>query len=415
MIVFRPSTTDDFNAVMSLANDLAGEGMTTLPADAEIIRKKLETSERSFKDTQTTFDRDTAKEQTYYFVVEDTETNEIIGINALFPSVEDEFKSGIPLKNAMLNPIEQRRKDNSTKRTIASPSPTLDQDLEFRASIVQKVNEPRFVKRRKISFSSPYGGETEMGSTVVGPEGRGKGLSKLLVGGAISFIAGERERFADKLFLEFRGAVDNNGAPTSGVYLSEQLLGDKLEKMGIEATFTNADAALSHNGHGAMYDEPLPVLDVSRIPEDVKHGIGKSHYLSGRLDDIVIKYEGMPKGPAITFDAAQGGRQNGAQIESLRTVKSITKQKNNEDWTNNLELTASFDQVDGERFTAVINNGQSGLDFRSVMADLIITPENKVVITEETAEAIRVPSDNLSFYYAPYGDSHPNNAPELTH
>ncbi len=76
MMIIRPICSSDLDALYQLAKG-AGVGVTTLPANAELLAERITLSEKSFK-------RRLPRERAnYMFALEDTEAGRIVGVSAI--------------------------------------------------------------------------------------------------------------------------------------------------------------------------------------------------------------------------------------------------------------------------------------------------------------------------------------------
>ena len=81
MIVIRPVKSADLEALLALASD-TGYGLTTLPHDRELLRKKILRSERSFRDMG-----DCPAGEAFLFVAEDVESHRVVGTSGIVSKV----------------------------------------------------------------------------------------------------------------------------------------------------------------------------------------------------------------------------------------------------------------------------------------------------------------------------------------
>src|SRR5882724_1205821 len=81
MILIRPVDTADLDALVELASD-AGFGLTTLPHDRELLRKRILKSQRSFRDMG-----DSPAGETYLFVAEDVSSRRVVGTSGIVSKV----------------------------------------------------------------------------------------------------------------------------------------------------------------------------------------------------------------------------------------------------------------------------------------------------------------------------------------
>src|SRR2546425_1260399 len=73
MVVIRPVRSSDVSHLLELAG-MAGVGLTTLPKDAGLVSNRIAKSDSSFAKLP-----DRPGGETYMFVLEDLETNKVVG------------------------------------------------------------------------------------------------------------------------------------------------------------------------------------------------------------------------------------------------------------------------------------------------------------------------------------------------
>lgn len=81
MLVLRPIQKTDFDALKTIAIE-SGHGFTSLPVDDELLSNKIDRSVKSFTKSVTK-----PYDEGYLFVLEDTQTGEIIGTTAIEAAV----------------------------------------------------------------------------------------------------------------------------------------------------------------------------------------------------------------------------------------------------------------------------------------------------------------------------------------
>ena len=83
MTIIRPVQTNDLEKLYVLAKQ-AGHGLTTLPADRERLKAKIDASLAAFAKVT-----DKPEDEYYLFVLEDSTTGEVIGTSALEAALAD--------------------------------------------------------------------------------------------------------------------------------------------------------------------------------------------------------------------------------------------------------------------------------------------------------------------------------------
>ncbi|MEE4245186.1 MAG: arginine N-succinyltransferase, partial [Kangiellaceae bacterium] len=172
MMLFRPATINDVEQISELAQQ-TGTGLTTLPKDPEKIKAKVQWSIDSFNSEVTT-----AGNEYYLFVIEDSESNKVVGTSALAAAV------------GLEQPFYTYKVGNTVH---ASP----------RLNIHRQI--PTLI------LGHDYTGTTEICTLFLSPDHRGGGNGKLLSKGRFLFMANHRQRFAETVIAEMRGFSDSAG------------------------------------------------------------------------------------------------------------------------------------------------------------------------------------------------------------
>ena len=172
MIVIRPVKLADLDALLALTSD-AGYGLTTLPHDRELLRKKILKSERSFRDMG-----DSPSGEAYLFVAEDLPSKRVIGT------------SGIVSKVGGFQPFYAYRLETSVHQSdilgVHKEIPTLHLVAE-------------------------HNGPSEIGSLFLAPEYRHSSNGRVLSLARFLFMAEHAACFDPIVVAELRGVIDSTG------------------------------------------------------------------------------------------------------------------------------------------------------------------------------------------------------------
>lgn len=182
MQVLRPITANDFDALKQIAIE-SGHGFTSLPVDDTQLKEKIERAEKSFaKNINQPLD------ESYLFVLEDSETGDVIGTTA----IEAAVGLSVPLYHYHLG------------KTVHH-SPTLN--------VYNTVDI--------LSMCNDYTGCSEI-CTLFLRENSRKGLTgRFLSRSRFLFMAQHSERFADTVIAEMRGVSDEDGHSPFWQWLQE--------------------------------------------------------------------------------------------------------------------------------------------------------------------------------------------------
>ncbi|TAL61484.1 MAG: arginine N-succinyltransferase, partial [Legionella sp.] len=172
MMLFRSANSADLDAIFDLAIQ-SGVGMTTLPKNKELLKKRLDWSTQSYQKKIST-----PADEYYFFVLEDLDTHKIVGTSAL------EAKTGheTPFYSYKLS-----------KRTRMCHSLNIRSDYE----VLSLVNDNQ--------------GRSELCTLFLNPDYRKHNNGLLLSKARFLFLAQNIDRFAPIVIAEMRGISDENG------------------------------------------------------------------------------------------------------------------------------------------------------------------------------------------------------------
>src|SRR3989440_2641191 len=172
MIVIRPVQLTDLDALVALAST-AGYGLTTLPHDRELLRKRIAKSLRSFRDMG-----DAPAGEAYLFVAEDVESGRVIGT------------SGIVSKVGGFQPFYAYRLETS-----------------LHESAILGVHK----QIRTLHLVAEHNGPSEICSLFLAPERRHDGSGRILSLARFLFMGERPECFDPIVVAELRGVIDESG------------------------------------------------------------------------------------------------------------------------------------------------------------------------------------------------------------
>lgn len=174
MVVMRPVTAEDLSAVEALAQ-LTGFGLTTLPRDARLLRRRIRDSLRGFEKMD---DEDPPRGETYLFVMQDTETGKVVGTSAVVSKIGG------------FEPFYAFRLETSIHES---------KQLSVRKEL------------RTLHLVEQHDGPCEIGTLFLSPDYRREGNGRLLSLSRFLFMADHIEYFDPTVIAEMRGVVDNKG------------------------------------------------------------------------------------------------------------------------------------------------------------------------------------------------------------
>jgi arginine N-succinyltransferase len=174
MLVIRPIALDDLPALETLSHS-AGFGLTTLPKDTKLLKRRIKASQRGFENLA---DEDPPRGETYLFVLEDTVSKTIAGT------------SGIISKVGGFDPFYGYRLESSVHAST---------QLKVRKTI------------QTLHLVEQHDGPCEIGSLFLAPRYRGGGAGRLLSLSRFLFMANHLQYFDPIVISELRGVVDEQG------------------------------------------------------------------------------------------------------------------------------------------------------------------------------------------------------------
>lgn len=273
MLIIRPLQETDLEALYAMAQS-AGKGLTTLPADRELLQRKI----RHARDT---FDQRCAPEAgLYLFALEDTELKQCVGISGI--------QARVGLDEVFYN---------------------------YRLSLT--VNASRelgvHVRTPTLQLSNDMTDTSEICSLLLSDTHRGGGNGLLLSRCRFMFLDHFRKHFSDKVFAEMRGVSDKDGRSP---------LWDALGSRFFDMDFTEADM-LSGLGNKSFIAELMPKFPIylPMLPDQARAVIGRVHENTAPALNM-LQAEGFNfNGMVDIFD---GGPVVEAFVHNIRTVREST-------------------------------------------------------------------------------------------
>ncbi len=171
MQIVRPVNTNDLEALMALAKKTGG-GMTSMPADYDLLAKRISDSVEACNADLTGKDG-----ATYFMVLEDVDSGDLVGTTAIYTNIGLD----LPFYTYKVLRVMQR-------------CPELD----------------RIQETQLLTLTNDYTGTTEIGSLFLLPEFRIKGNGSLLSRSRYMLMGNRPERFGNKTIAEMRGYRDED-------------------------------------------------------------------------------------------------------------------------------------------------------------------------------------------------------------
>ena len=262
MMIIRPIAVTDLSALYQLASK-AGVGLTTLPANEELLEKRINASQASFAGSAERAD------QIFVFVLEDTATLKIVGICAIAAAV------------GLRQPWYSYRVGQVVHAS---------QDLGI------------FTQTPTLFLSNDHTGKSELCSLFLDADYRFGKNGTLLSKSRFLFLAQFRDRFSKKIIAELRGVSDADG---------KSPFWESLGRHFFSMDFKDADY-LTGIGKKSFVAELMPKhpLYSSFLTPQAQAVIGQTHELTkpalSMLESEGFRFEGhvdiFDAGPAVECD-----------------------------------------------------------------------------------------------------------------
>lgn len=323
----RPVKAEDHRAVLSLAQ-MAGFGMTSLPADEEVLEAKIDASVRSFA-----ADSAYIGKERFLFVLEEPESGDVVGT------------TGIKTHVGLNQPFYSYKISTITQQS---------RELEL------------FSKHTMLNVTNDLTECSEIGSLFLSPEYRRDRLGRLLSLCRFMFIAAFPKFFAEQTIAELRGVHD---------YAGHSPFYDSIARHFFEMDFSQADYLNATKGNQFINDlMPRYPIYTSLLPKSARDVIGQPHPNSvparAMLEHQGFRWQGY-------IDIFDGGPTLQADTKRILTAAdSLTA-----------TISAIRDDVNASKFM-LSNERFEG--FRACSSRLEVQPDGSVHLTPRGAAMLEV-------------------------
>jgi arginine N-succinyltransferase len=326
MVLIRPVSIGDLDQLVALAEQ-AGVGLTTLPSDRNLLKRRILKSQRSMENIS-----DRPGGESFLLVMQDVESKKIIGA------------SGVVTKVGGFEPFYAYRLENQG----------LDSDflkIHKQITVLQLVRE--------------HDGPAELGSLFLSPDYRKKDYGRFLQLVRFLFIAHYPQAFEPVVVSELRGVIDAVG---------HSAFWDAVGRHFFEIDFRRADYLSVVNKKFIADLMPKYPIYVPLLPAGAQQVIGKVHE-SSRPAQKNLEGEGFSfSGMVDIFDA---GPCVSCRRDDIRTVRE--------------SRTAVVEEVDSKGIeSATYMIGCYDPAFRASMGKLRIIGDYRVGIEPGLAEVLGV-------------------------
>ncbi|TRW48498.1 arginine N-succinyltransferase [Aliidiomarina halalkaliphila] len=326
MLVVRPIEARDYEALYACAVE-SGHGFTSLPVDETLLKRRISRAEEAF--ALTTVEQ--PGEEGYLFVMEDTDTQEIVGVSAI--------EAAVGLSSAFYHYHVGRVVHHSAKHNVYNNLQTL-------------------------TLCNDYTGVSELCTLFLREPYRKGRNGRVLSKFRLLFMAQFRQRFADTVIAEMRGISDEDGRSPFWAW---------LEKHFFTMDFPSADY-LTGIGEKTFIAELMPKFPiyVNLLDKSAQEVVGKVHQNTVPALKLLTSEGFRFRGYIDIFDA---GPTVEAEIKQLRTVR------------NSRLMKVRVGRPEVAENVLLCNTKLK--DFRACQADVTCNGDD-VIMTEETAQALGV-------------------------
>lgn len=268
MNIIRPVAQADIDALYLLAKRVS-PGMTTFPPDKAVLEQKITASEQAFSET--------GHGDNYLMVLENTTSGKLLGTAGVYANI------------GISTPFYSFAALTRTQQSY---------ELDLRVS------------SQTLHLVNAYAGDTEVGTLILDPDTRGKGLGKLLAKSRYLLLAQFRQRFGDRVMAELRGWSDENAISpfweSVGKFFFKGL------------SYQQADLLSATTNNQFIADlMPTHPIYVDLLPQAVKNVIGKPHDLGTTALNMLYQEGFRFENIVDIFDA---GPTVHAKVEEIHTV-----------------------------------------------------------------------------------------------
>lgn len=332
MMLMRAAQIKDVDSIYELAIK-SGIGLTTLPKDKDLLKKRIQWSLDSFKNTS-----QKPGDHYYFFVLEDTSSQKIAGTSAI------EAKTGVH------TPFYSYK---VSRRTRMCHSLGIRNDYD----VLSLVNDNQ--------------GCSELCTLFLNPDYRKNHNGLLLSKARFLFIADHRERFCDRLIAELRGVSDGQGRSPFWEHVGAHFF---------HMPFSQADELTTSTNKQFIADLiPRNPVYVKLIAQEAQDVIGKAHPSSIPAMQMLLSEGFRYNNYVDIFDA---GPTIECPVDEIKTIKRSALVK----------VGSLSDEVSGTEY--LISNQST--DFRAIHDLVVYCPEkNRCIISKKAAETLGIKEGSM--------------------
>lgn len=329
-MLFRRVKKKDLADIYNLAGE-AGHGLTSLCKDKKELDRRIDLSEAAFKKKGKL-----PVSENYFFVLEDTETQKIVGTSA----IESAVGHDVPW-------------------------------YAYRVSRVSKVCKQLdlHLEHTTLMLNNDLNGFSEVATLFLDKAYRKNHNGLLLSRARFLFMASFPERFAEFVIAEMRGISDTN---------AQSPVWDSLGSHFFKIPFAEADALTGLNQKQFIADLlPHNVIYTNLLSKAAQAAIGKPHASTKPAMRILEKEGFRYNGYVDIFDA---GPTLKARVKEILTVKNCKQ----------LTIKSISDHVHSKHY--FISNND--MDFKAVQGELLVKDETCIMSRKE-ADLLKVKTGDV--------------------
>lgn len=330
MFILRSVQPHDLKDLYKLSNIMI---FINLPPDEELISNKIESSMRSFKNPSSDL-----SENYYIFVLEDSETSEILGVSMI----------------------------HAQHGTDAEPHFYLTVGQEAKFS--QTINTGFVHGTLKLGLDS--NGPTEIGGLILNPDYRGhkEKLGKQLSYVRFLFMANSPERFKSMIHSELMPPLDRHG---------NSPLWEAVGRRFLNMNYHEADVLSRNNKEFILSLFPSENIYQTLLPMEARESIGKvgkeTEPVKKMLESIGFKY-------TYEVDPFDGGPHYRCPLKDIKPIK--------EKITGMLVANKSFDPSKAR--DVLLNVTHSDYDFFAIRTLIEVYGDGQVGIDPKVVKSLNL-------------------------
>ena len=336
MIVVRPIKKSDYDSLHQIAVD-SGHGFTSLPVSESLLKNKIARSVESFST-----DVKSPGDQGYLFVMEDTDTGEVVGTSGIEAAVGLDN----PFYHYHLGKIVHSSSELKVHNTVET-----------------------------LTLCNDLSGVTEICTLFLKEKARMNSNGRFLSRFRFMFIAEHEQRFSDRIIAEMRGVSDENGRSPFWQWLEEHFF---------SIDFPTADY-LTGIGNKVFIAELMPKhpIYVSLLSKEAQASINQVHKNTAPALRL-LESEGFIQSDYVDiFDA---GPTISAQKRHIKTIQ----QSRNLMVKFGIEKDAESEANSSMQQRHIVCNTKT-VDFRAVQIPATICDNEKyITIPKEAAKHLLI-------------------------